>query len=104
MPDREEDAASAGSRARRLGQVGDLDPVVAGLPAPRGRSRRRRGTPAARQACSAWAPICSEWMGRVDHPIDAALGQNRARPPAPPNPPIRTSPGQSRRRVRPRAS
>ena len=41
------------------------------------------------------ADLHGEWMGRVDHPIDAALGQKPGRPPAPPNPPIRTSPGGS---------
>ena len=68
-----------------------------------GRSRRSRGTPAARQAASAWRPICAAkgWLASISRSI-ARARRKRARPSAPPKPPTRTSPGSARgARVRP---
>ena len=68
-----------------------------------GRSKRSRGTPTVRQAASAWRPIraAKGWLASTSR-SRARTRRNRARPSAPPKPPLRTSPGRARgARVRP---
>ena len=82
----------------RRGEVGDLD--ASGRPPARrqgGRSRRSRGTPAARQAATACRPICSAngWLASTSRSI-ARARRNRSRPAAPPKPPTRSCPGSAR--------
>ena len=82
MPHREEDAAAEPRQPlRRFGQVGHLDPMVARFARPCGPQQPQARHPGlAAGQLGMGADPHRERMGRVDHPIDRALGQKPGKP------------------------